>query len=59
MAKTGAHSTSGGDLTRRDRALLDESIAKEKGLDCGQDEWDAHVFYVKLGTAGGNNTEFQ
>lgn len=38
MAKTRAEGTSGGDITSRDQVLLDESIVKEKGLDCGQDE---------------------
>lgn len=47
MTKTRAQGTSGGDITRHDQALLDESIAKEKGLDCGQDEWVTHMFYVK------------
>lgn len=56
MAKIRAQGTSGGDITSRDQILLDESITREKGLDCGQDEWVPHMLAVKLDTAGDNKT---
>lgn len=56
MAKSRAQGTSGGDITSHDQALLDESIAKKKGLDCGQDNWVPHVFSVNLITVGDNKT---
>ena len=56
LAKTRAQATSGGDITSSDQALLDESIAKEKGLDFGQDQWVPHVFSVNLIPVGDNKT---
>jgi len=35
MAKTREQGTSGGDIASCHQTLLDENIAKEKGLDCG------------------------
>lgn len=54
VLKNRVQGTSGWDITSCHQVLLDESLAKEKGLGCGPDEWVPQVLFVNLITAGDN-----
>lgn len=52
--KNRVQGTSGWDITSGHKVLLDESLAKEKGLGCSQKEWVTQVLLVNFITAGDN-----